>query len=268
MKYSLLFRMEAHTVAIVLFAGMICAYILGRILARSWHARKIEPDGEGLVEGGGVGAILGALFALFGLILAFTFGMSGSRYEGVRNIMIEEANDIGTVILRTDLYPDSMRKILKEELKNYVEARISYYDHASDLDKFQKAKEDADKSGGIVWTSVSQFSKLQPNLMVPNMQMIPALNSMLDIATTRDVMLKSRVPDAIVITLFVLTLTISFIGGFTTPKVGSKDWVVIVGFAMLTALIIYLTLDLGRPMRGFIKLDQGQQALVDLRKLF
>jgi hypothetical protein len=260
--------MEAYAIALVLFLGMICAYILGRMLARSWHARKIEADGEGLVEGGGVGAILGALFALFGLILAFTFGMSGSRYEGVRNIMIEEANDIGTVILRTDLYPDSIRKILKEELKNYVEDRISYYDHASDLERFQKAKEDADKSGGIIWATVVQFSKKQANLMIPSMQMIPALNSMLDIATTRDVLLKSRVPDAIVMTLFVLTLTISFIGGFTTPRLGSKDWVVIVGFAMLTSLIIYLTLDLGRPMRGFIKVEQGQQALLDLRKMF
>ena len=268
MNYSLLFRLEAYQIALVLFLGMIATYILGRTLAKSWRTRIVEPKGEGLVEGGGVGAILGALFALFGLILAFTFGMSGSRYEGVRNIMIEEANDIGTVILRTDLYPDSMRKILKEELKNYVEARIAYYDHASDLDKFQKAKEDADRSGGMVWTSVAEFSKIQPNLVVPNMQMIPALNSMIDIATTRDVLLKSRVPDAIVITLIILTLTISFIGGFTTPRLGSKDWVVIIGFALLTALIIYLTLDLGRPMRGFIKVEQGQQALIDLRKMF
>jgi hypothetical protein len=263
-----MFNTEAHIISIILFFGMIVTYILGRILARSWHTRRIEAKSEGLVEGGGVGAILGALFALFGLILAFTFSMSGGRYEGVRNVMIEEANDIGTVVLRTDLYPDSMRKILRDELKNYVEARIAYYEFARDPDLFTKAKEDADKAGGMIWTSVSKFSREQPNLMVPNMQMIPALNSMLDIATTRDVLLKSRVPDAIVITLFVLTLTISFIGGFTTPSVGSKDWVVIVGFALLTALIIYLTLDLGRPMRGFIKVEQGQQALIDLRKLF
>lgn len=268
MKFSLMFSTEAHVISIILFFGMIVTYILGRVVARSWHARRIEANKEGLVEGGGVGAILGALFALFGLILAFTFSMSGGRYEGVRNVMIEEANDIGTVILRTDLYPDSMRKILREELKNYVEARITYYEHGGDLEKFQKAKDDADKSGGMIWNSVAEFSKKQPNMMVPNMQMIPALNSMLDIATTRDVLLKSRVPDAIVITLFVLTLTISFIGGFTTPSVASKDWVVIVGFALLTALIIYLTLDLGRPMRGFIKVEHGQQALVDLRKMF
>jgi hypothetical protein len=264
MESFLLFRLEAHTIAILLFIGMIVTFILGRILSRSWHARLAKED---LGGNSGVGALLGALFALFGLILAFAFGMSGSRFENVRNVMVEEANDIGTVILRTELYPDSMRMVLKGELKNYLEARIAYYENVGDPSLFLKAKEDAGKSGSIVWASVSSFSK-KPNALIPSLQMIPALNSMLDIATTRDIMLRAGVPDAVLITLIILTLTLSFIGGFTTPSVGSKDWVVIVGFALLTSLIIYLTLDLGRPMRGLIKSDLGQQSILDLRKLF
>lgn len=266
MDNSLLFRLEAHTIAALLFLGMIITFILGRQLAKSWHARRAE-KGEDLGEGGGVGALLGALFALFGLILAFAFGMSGTRFENVRNVMVEEANDIGTVILRTDLYPDSVRQLLRSELKNYVEARIAYYEKVTDFTLFMKAKENAEKAGAIVWTTVAQFSR-QSNATVPSMQMIPALNAMLDIATTRDIMVRARVPDVVVITLFILTLTISFIGGFTYPRIGPKDWVIIVGFALLTSLIIYLTLDLGRPMRGLIKADLGQQAILDLRKLF
>jgi len=185
----------------------------------------------------------------------------------VRSVMVEEANDIGTVVLRTDLYPDSMRKVLRDGLKNYLEGRIAYYENVTDPIRFLKAKEDAEKSGAAIWSAVAWFSK-QPNATIPTMQMIPALNNMLDIATTRDIMIKARVPDAIVITLLILTLTISFIGGFTTPRVGDKDWVVIVGFIALTSLIIYLTLDLGRPMRGLIKVELGQQSIVDLRKLF
>jgi hypothetical protein len=259
--------MEAHTISFLLFIGMILTFSLGRILAKEWHTRTEDSKGERIAGGAGVGALLGALFALFGLILAFTFGMSGNRFEGVRNIMVSESNNISTVILRTDLYPDSIKAILRKELRNYLEARIAYYEQAKDLKLIAKAMEDAERSGAVIWNIVVRVSK-QPNMTIPSMQMIPALNNMLDIASTRDAMLKARVPDVIVITLFILTLTISFVGGFTTPRVGAKDWVVIVGFALLTSLIIYVTLDLGRPMRGLIKADAGQESIVSLRKLF
>ena len=54
-----------------------------------------------------LGAINGTLLGLLGLLLAFTFGMASSRYDTRRQLVIEEANDIGTVILRTDFFPDT-----------------------------------------------------------------------------------------------------------------------------------------------------------------
>jgi len=47
-----------------------------------------------------------------------------------------------------------------------------------------------------------------------------------------------------------------------------KEWIIITGFALLAITIIYLTLDMGRPMRGFIRPDIGQERIVKLRTLF
>jgi hypothetical protein len=58
-------------------------------------------------------------------------------------------------------------------------------------------------------------SKL-PNMLVPSNQMVPALNAMFDIAQTREIVLKSKVPDLIVYMLFVCVLSTCFIGGFTS----------------------------------------------------
>lgn len=44
------------------------------------------------------------------------------------------------------------------------------------------------------------------------------------------------------------------------------DWFIIVGFCLLTLVVIYIPLDLDRPRRGFIKLDGSEQAMLDLRK--
>ena len=73
--------------------------------------------------------------ALLGLLLAFTFSMSNSRFDNRRQLVIEEANAIGTAILRTDFYPDSVRKLLRASLKEYVENRIAFYRAGMNIQK-------------------------------------------------------------------------------------------------------------------------------------
>ena len=233
---------------------------LGRSVGKFWRKEGAEPKG-------GVNSLLGAMFALFGFILAFTFSMSGNRYENVRNIIVEEANDIGTAILRSDLYSDSVRDAFRTDFKKYLEARIDYYNYVTDAVRLNEAKDDAAKTAASLWTRTMQQSKL-PNMLIPSNNMIPALNAMFDIAATREVVLAARVPDVIVYMLFILALASGFITGFTSNSIRHKDWIVIIGFALLSSMIIFITLDLGRPMRGIIKADMGQQAILDLRKMF
>src|SRR6476660_1691436 len=125
MDNSLIHTTDALVLCIFLFIGMILMVALGRYAGKIWRKEEDEPKG-------GVNSLLAALFALFGFILAFTFGMSGSRYENVRNVIVEEANDIGTAVLRADLYSDSIRNEFRADFKKYLEARIAYYDNVTD----------------------------------------------------------------------------------------------------------------------------------------
>jgi hypothetical protein len=259
MDKSFIHQTDAFVLCILLFVAMIGMVALGRIAGRIWRKDEAEPKA-------GVSSLLAALFALFGFILAFTFGMSGNRYDGVRNVIVQEANDIGTAVLRADLYSDSVRDAFRSDFKKYVEARIAYY-NPIDTAGWLQSKADAGNAANALWARAMQQSK-QPNMLIPSNQMIPALNSMFDIATTSDVTLTTRVPDVIVYMLFILALASSFIGGFTSSQIRSKDWIVVMGFALLSSMIIYITLDLGRPLRGIIKAEMGRQAIVDLRKMF
>jgi hypothetical protein len=47
-------------------------------------------------------AIEGAVFALFGLLLAFTFSGAVTRYDAHREFLIKETNAIGTAYLRRE----------------------------------------------------------------------------------------------------------------------------------------------------------------------
>jgi hypothetical protein len=68
--------------------------------------------------------------------------------------------------------------------------------------------------------------------------------------------------------LIILALAICLVGGFTTPAVKRKEWIVIAVFALLASTILYITMDLAMPMSGFIKPDTGQVTIVNLRQLF
>ena len=58
-------------------------------------------------------AIEGAVFALFGLLLAFTFSGAVARYGVHRELVIDEYNAIETAYLRLDLLPPQSQPQLR-----------------------------------------------------------------------------------------------------------------------------------------------------------
>ena len=48
-------------------------------------------------------AVEGAVFGVMGLLLAFTFSGAASRFDGRRQLIVQETNAIGTAYLRVDL---------------------------------------------------------------------------------------------------------------------------------------------------------------------
>jgi len=118
-----------------------------------------------------------------------------------------------------------------------------------------------------LWRLAMHQSK-QPNMLIPSNQMVPALNEMFDTGSERDILLRTSIPDLIIYLLLTLALLVSFTAGITaTGEFGIRDLVVLTCFIIFTALIIYTTLDLGRPLRGLIRASAAEQALRDLRQL-
>lgn len=215
---------------------------------------------------GGVNALLGALFGLWGFLLAFTFGNVSTRFENVRAVMVEEANIIRTVILRVETFPDSLQPDFRDDVKKYLQSRIDYYEYAEDEEKFNKSKQEAVETGKRLWTRTVDASHV-PNFGLPASGMLTALSGMYDVGARRDALLMSGLPGPISYMLFFIAMVISFVGGFTSPILKTKEWVIITGFILLACLVIYITMDLARPMRGFIRPDVGQERIEQLQEL-
>lgn len=213
-----------------------------------------------------IGAINGTLLGLLGLLLAFTFSMSSSRFDNRRSIVIEEANDIGTAILRTDLYPDSIRQLLRNNFKEYVEARINHYEAGRDWNKTIYYYLKADSISKVLWNIVTNDAKVN-NVFLRTAQMVPALNAMIDITTSRRAAGESTVPDSIMYFLFILCFCSAFLLGYDN-KSGKIDWILVCGLAIMLSITVYNIIDLDRTRSGFINMDVPNQKIVELRGMF
>jgi hypothetical protein len=258
MYISLLTKADAWLVSLLLFLLMFFATWMGKIVGS--NIRKNKKIKENITE---TSSLTGLLFFL----LAFTFGMAGSRYDTRRGVVVEEANDIGTAILRSDLYPDSVRVLFRNDFKDYVEARIQYYAVGADVTGILSADSLSQVISGKLWARATQLSKDPANLAATQ-QMIPALNTMIDITTTRIAGEKAKVPESILYMLFALAVIIAFYGGYTEGRKGNIDWMVEGGFCLLVSLVILFTLELDRPRRGFVNLDGVNQTIIQLRSNF
>ena len=261
MNLPLLMRIDPLVICIVLFVLMLFAIGLGnRMRQKFWHAE--EGDAKG-----GVNSLLGALFGLWAFMLAFTFGQSGSRFENVRGMIVDEGNILRNTIIRADFFPDSVRAAYRIELRKYLEERISYYKDDADEIKFKKNREELSKTAAALWARTVELSK-RPDLSGPANNMANNLSNLFDIGIKREALLSAGIPMPINLMLIGLALTISLVGGFTTPTIKRKEWILVFVFALLASTILYITIDLARPMQGLIKPDAGQQVIVNLRKLF
>jgi hypothetical protein len=214
----------------------------------------------------GIGPTEGSLLGLTALLLSFTFGMSATKYELRRQHLISEITDIETTILRADMYSDSARSLIRADLKNYVEKRIDYYAVGDREDLIAKSIFQSDSISAIIWKRVAILSR-DPGNLAASQQMVPAVNAMIDIVTTREGGRKAVVPRLILIILCTLILVSAFLSGYGSKNL-ERNKVLVVAFAFITTLALYLVLDLDRPRQGFVNLNTAQKLMVDLRNHF
>lgn len=257
MEISFLLRHEAWELALLLFVIMVLFVIIGRFVGQKFFAER-EKDGN----------VLGSLFAILGLMLAFTFGMSLTRYEKRIDVIVKESNDIGTAILRADLYPEEYRQQFRADFRQYVEARIAYFTVGADLDKAFAAQRESDSIAQRIWNRATQLSSNPAVSLAASMQMIPALNAMIDVTNTRLRMSLNKVPESVIYLLLMLIGICSFQLGYTLSAKKKMDWLGVVGVCLLVSAVIHLVIDIDRTRRGTVNLKQTNEAIVDLRKMF
>jgi hypothetical protein len=257
---SLTFLAQALGLALGLFVGMLAAIALGRRLG----ARRLRLyPGELRV---GVAPVEAAVFGLLGLVLALTFNSAATRFDTRRQLVVQEANAIGTAWLRLDLLPADAQPALREAFRRYVDARLLIYRLVSDGDD-EAAWRQLAVANGVqreIWSQAETACLRDPRPAVCTLT-LPALNEMIDVTTTRVLATQSHSPTAVFVLLVIVALLGAVVAGYAMAETRARPWLHQAALALLTSLTLYVIYDLEYPRRGLIRVEHADRMLADLR---
>lgn len=249
-----LFRLG--TALLVLFLAVVVggSVTLGIVIGRRLRQRPSTSHEP-------VGVVQGTLLGLVGLLLAFGLSMAVGRYEERRSLVVQEANDISTTYLRARLLAEPQRSESLALLATYAGAAVALADETPDTRAFRERSAEIERLQPQLWDLAGEALANDPVGTAPRLY-IEVLNDMFDTHTSRVASLDNRVPTPVrfvlvfssAIALGALALFLTLLGRGASTSVVT---------AVLLLVILFVTFDLDRPHRGFIRVPDSP--LVDVR---
>lgn len=221
---------------------------------RLGNYRRQRPEHE---KDAPVGTIVGATIGLLAFLLAFTFGMAGARFDARKQLVLQEANAIGTAYLRADLLPEPQRSDVRNLLRAYAALRVGGVTAIMTPEVMAKTSALHDR----LWAAAAAAGNQSPNSIVVGL-FIQSLNEVIDLDETRITAGRNRIPDIIWLALYAVTILTMAAMGYQFGLSGEHSWAVTTLLTLVFTTVILLIADLDRPQHGFLKVSQ--QAMIDL----
>src|SRR6185503_2660394 len=122
-----------------------------------------------------VGAMVGSTLGLLAFFLAFTFGFAADRFDTRRQILLDEANAIGTAYLRAGMLPDR-REEIRALLRDYVDTRLQAVQSNSIAEGIRRSEQ----LQGQLWSHTVVLGERNPGSIVVGL-FVESLNEVIDI---------------------------------------------------------------------------------------
>jgi hypothetical protein len=195
------------------------------------------------------------------LARGFSFAGGTSRLDAKRQLIVQEANAIGTAYLRLDELPAKDQPKLRRIFREYLDARLRVYEKLPNLNAAEQDLLQVRKLQDEIWNSAVAGCRNDPTEVAGRL-LLPAVNNMIDVTNARSY---TQLPPLIFILLSAVALISGLLAGYAMAKRRSRSQLHMVLYAFVIAVTVYAILDLEYPRFGLIRLDAADKALVQLR---
>jgi hypothetical protein len=186
--------------------------------------------------------------ALVAFLIGFAFSGAASRFIDRLDIIVKEANALGTAYLRADTIAEPQRSELKAALKEYTADRIQLLSG----ERRDQIEALLAKVGGLhqrMWQAAIKGTKENAPLMAV---VLPPINEVIDLHATHLAMARRHLPLPIIAVLLgAAAISIGLIG-FANGRVGRRFSLLDAVYGVVLSLALWVTIDLDYPGIGII----------------
>ena len=241
--------------AVILLAALEVGYRIGRRRRRT----ATEADRKDQAD-----LVPTSMYALLGLMLAFTYAFTVSRADLRKQAVIDEANAIGTAFLRAGLAPEPSRTELRKALLDYAKTRVVVVttETAVTTEQLRKTVAGTLQTLSKIWPITEQLVNAKPNPGPVEASIVQSINEVIDMNTKRLAVSFDRLPGIVLLMLLFIASTSVAMTGFYAGLSGRLHRLRFTLLALVLAAVMLVITDFDRPIRGFVQVSQ--QSLVDV----
>jgi hypothetical protein len=200
------------------------------------------------------GSVPAAVLTLLGLLLGFSFAMAVSRHDTRRELVVQEANSIGTTVRRARLLPEPEVANVGRLLREYVALRIEADREANFSQRFESLRKNSADLHDRLWNEAVAAAAKQPTPITASF--IVSLNETIDFESTHIAAKRNHVPGAVWLLLLCVAGCGVWLTGWQAGMDRGHPFLARFLFPVLIAVVIALITDIDTPRGGLITLDE------------
>ena len=234
--------MTALLVALGLVAGVVASHELG-----FWLGSLIRSADEPFDRQ--VALVRASTAALVAFLIGFAFSGAASRFIERLDIIVKEANALGTAYLRADTIAEPQRGELKAALREYTADRVQLLSG----ERREQIEPLLAKVSGLherMWKAAIKATQDNAPLMLV---VLPPINEVIDLHSTHLALARRHLP----LPLMAALLGTAAIGvgllGFGNGRAGRRFSLLDSVYGVVLAVALWMTIDLDYPGIGIIK---------------
>lgn len=240
----------------VVFLGTLCFVILAieigfKLGVKRWNRSHAEKTGP-------LSSMVEAVLALLALLLAFTFNFAANKFEDRKILVVEEANTIQTVFLRSSLISQENKNVVGKLLREYVTIRLN----AAYTNNVDSALERSLIIHKELWKLVEAANQKSPQ-NVSSEIFSESVNELIKTHARRlQIVKRGQIPDLVWIELYFVTFMSLVLMGYYSGSTHTQRSLAAPIVAITFATVLLLIADIDRPLERILQVSQQPMELV------
>jgi len=246
--FDSLLQASLMPLAIVIFLLLWLAGEIGFRIGDWSEKRRVHPEREL----SGIGTVTAGMFALLAFTLGLTISIAQSRYEARREMVVLEANTIGTAWLRAHAIAAAEGAVIASRIEDYAKVRLDYVTTPSAAGEPALIARTSALQQEI-WQHLKLLVQREPTPVTASR--IAALNDVFDAALSNRFAFDSRTPAHLPLMLLVGAILAIGALGFQIGVSGHRPLMLMALMLMMCTGGLLLITDLNRPRIGMIRVN-------------